>query len=389
MPLTNTEVDSAVPTGGTPSRSLTNAALKEVIIDIAAKADLSHTHTAADVTDSTIAGRNMLLAADAAAQTALLNNFTSTLKGLTPLSGGGTTNYLRADGTWASPPGGGGAWGGITGTLANQTDLQTALDAKASILAPVTLSSNTSLTAASHANRTIFVDTAGLTLTINNDATGGWATDDSLDIQAVGSGTFTLVQGTATLTTDSGCSADSTTAVGKRVQAQRTGTNAWRTNSTIIVSGSVGNIKAYRSVGSFSAPTSSGESSDLTTLNIEPLTANGDFVIGHCRLEAGNEASESSTIRIYLNGAIVYQATVETNTRSFGFKFFIERTSDTTVRVMPMFGTEAINPSSSVWSSVTVTSLSAGATLAIRHHRAALQSKTVTYLRLSASVERA
>lgn len=39
--------------------------------------------------------------------TAALNVFTSALKGLVPASGGGTTNYLRADGTWAAPPGGG------------------------------------------------------------------------------------------------------------------------------------------------------------------------------------------------------------------------------------------------------------------------------------------
>lgn len=38
--------------------------------------------------------------------TALLDNFTSTLKGLAPASGGGTTNFLRADGTWAAPAGG-------------------------------------------------------------------------------------------------------------------------------------------------------------------------------------------------------------------------------------------------------------------------------------------
>jgi len=36
--------------------------------------------------------------------TALLNNFTAGLKGLAPLSGGGTTNFLRADGTWVAPP---------------------------------------------------------------------------------------------------------------------------------------------------------------------------------------------------------------------------------------------------------------------------------------------
>ena len=36
---------------------------------------------------------------------ATLPLFSSTIAGLTPLSGGGSVNYLRADGTWASPPG--------------------------------------------------------------------------------------------------------------------------------------------------------------------------------------------------------------------------------------------------------------------------------------------
>lgn len=47
---------------------------------------------------------------------------------------GGTTRFLRADGTFAVPAGGGGGsgvWGAITGTLSDQTDLQSALDAKA------------------------------------------------------------------------------------------------------------------------------------------------------------------------------------------------------------------------------------------------------------------
>jgi len=38
--------------------------------------------------------------------TAMLNTFTSTDKGLAPASGGGTSNFLRADGTWAAPSGG-------------------------------------------------------------------------------------------------------------------------------------------------------------------------------------------------------------------------------------------------------------------------------------------
>jgi hypothetical protein len=38
--------------------------------------------------------------------TTLLDVFTSGLKGLAPASGGGTTNFLRADGTWAAPTAG-------------------------------------------------------------------------------------------------------------------------------------------------------------------------------------------------------------------------------------------------------------------------------------------
>ena len=51
------------------------------------------------------------LALTATQVTAMLNVFSSILNGLVPLSGGGTTNFLRADGTWAAPSGGG---GGIT-----------------------------------------------------------------------------------------------------------------------------------------------------------------------------------------------------------------------------------------------------------------------------------
>lgn len=39
--------------------------------------------------------------------TTLCNSFTNSLGGCVPGSGGGTSNFLRADGTWAAPPGGG------------------------------------------------------------------------------------------------------------------------------------------------------------------------------------------------------------------------------------------------------------------------------------------
>jgi hypothetical protein len=55
----------------------------------------------------------------ATAATAQWNVFTSTLKGLAPLSGGGTANFLRADGTWAAPSSGAGTVTSASVTSAN------------------------------------------------------------------------------------------------------------------------------------------------------------------------------------------------------------------------------------------------------------------------------
>ena len=41
-----------------------------------------------------------------------VEQFSSVVEGVVPASSGGTTNFLRADGTWATPAGGGG--GGLT-----------------------------------------------------------------------------------------------------------------------------------------------------------------------------------------------------------------------------------------------------------------------------------
>jgi hypothetical protein len=46
---------------------------------------------------------NRALSIAITALTAALNQFTSSLQGLVPASGGGTANFLRADGSWASP----------------------------------------------------------------------------------------------------------------------------------------------------------------------------------------------------------------------------------------------------------------------------------------------
>lgn len=61
--------------------------------------------------DFTAAGRDMVGAVDTATQTALLDLFSDALQGLVPASGGGTSNFLRADGTWTVPAGSGVAGG--------------------------------------------------------------------------------------------------------------------------------------------------------------------------------------------------------------------------------------------------------------------------------------
>lgn len=57
----------------------------------------------ASVLGRTTAGTGNVEVLTAAQTTAILDIFTSTLKGLVPASGGGTTNFLRADGTWDAP----------------------------------------------------------------------------------------------------------------------------------------------------------------------------------------------------------------------------------------------------------------------------------------------
>jgi len=56
-------------------------------------------------------GANFPAALTASQLTTLCTLFSSTVSGCVPQSGGGTVNFLRADGTWAAPAGGG---GGIT-----------------------------------------------------------------------------------------------------------------------------------------------------------------------------------------------------------------------------------------------------------------------------------
>jgi hypothetical protein len=66
-----------------------------------------------------------------------LNQFTTTNPGIVPTSPGGTTEFLRADGTWAIPPGGGGGnANNVNGGLANEILYQIAPNTTSFITAP-------------------------------------------------------------------------------------------------------------------------------------------------------------------------------------------------------------------------------------------------------------
>ena len=94
------------------------------------------------------------------------------------------STFLRGDGSWAAG-GGGGTWGSITGTLSDQTDLQTALDAKAPTASPTftgvvqatTIQADTSSVLVIESSSGADVLLAGAGGGANATAYGGWDFD--------------------------------------------------------------------------------------------------------------------------------------------------------------------------------------------------------------------
>jgi hypothetical protein len=109
---------------------------------------------------------------------------------------GVVVGFKNPDGTTLSLGGGSGAWGGITGTLSAQTDLQAALNSKAVALAPVTLTANTTLTRAAYYNRQIIADTTAGSITLTATGTDALA-GDFVSVSVTGGGSVTLAGVTA------------------------------------------------------------------------------------------------------------------------------------------------------------------------------------------------
>lgn len=111
--LTNKTIDA----GSNTITGLTNSNLSgSALISNANLATMSNNTIKGNVSGITAVPSDLT----ATQATSILNVFSSGLKGLVPASGGGTTNFLRADGTFAVPPGAG---SGVTtiGTIDSQT----------------------------------------------------------------------------------------------------------------------------------------------------------------------------------------------------------------------------------------------------------------------------
>ena len=93
------------------------ATINPKVVTLGKMADLP-THTIIGNSETAASGPEALTMDQV---TALLNLFTTNLKGLVPASGGGSDNFLRADGVWSAPPIVGTAGGDLSGTYPNPT----------------------------------------------------------------------------------------------------------------------------------------------------------------------------------------------------------------------------------------------------------------------------
>jgi hypothetical protein len=183
------DISGAIVTGQMSANSVTNAVLN-TMPTLTIKGN--NTGGTANALDLTVAQVNLILPA-----------FTSTLNGLAPLSGGGTTNFLRADGTWTVPAG-----TGITALTGDVT--ASGSGSVVATLATVTIGkggTNATTAAGARTNLGLVIGTDVQAHTSALDAVTGTNTGDqtiTLTGDVTGSGTGSFATTLATVTVSKG-----------------------------------------------------------------------------------------------------------------------------------------------------------------------------------------
>ena len=388
----------SVPSGGgggagvqnslTPASTTLAPSVDAVTGGLAGKSDSGHTHNSGAVSDFTEAVQDVVGSLFVAAG----GGYNDAGNSVSFPAGGGATIEVQEGGTTvvatANKLNLNAADFDVVETPAGKANIALS-NAIPRILGVVTLTGNATLNAATHGNRLIIVNSASaVSLTLQNDAGGGHADEDFYYVYRQGVGAVTLLAGTATFENTAGMLV-ATTTNRAFIGINRVRANTWAPSEAAAGSGS-SNTQNYFSVGTFAAPLIGGESADLTTLDVGPLTTNGHTIDTLQRWSTGNEnTTETQQARLYLNGTLLYNIGTDPNTQAAEFRVLIERLSDTTVRVTPTFNNFYASPNlPTPFGVATVSSLSAGCVLSSRSFRAALQTKTVTLLRLSALAQR-
>jgi hypothetical protein len=184
--------------------------------------------------------------------TTLLDTFTAALKGLVPASGGGTSLFLRADGTWATPPGGGAAGTTTNALTINNSGTGAASGSTFNGSAPITISFNS-------------IGALGLT---GGTMTGALITAAS----AAGGAGLRLPHGTVPTTPTNGDLWTTTAGVFWRINGV-TKTTAFTDSSITGSAGSVANAVTFNNGGTGAASGSTFNGSGAITVSFNTVGA--------------------------------------------------------------------------------------------------------------------
>lgn len=179
--------------------------------------------------------------------------------------------YGRKNGAWTTITAGGGTWGSITGTLSDQTDLQSALDAKQDDLTFPLTAANGGTGIANGASATLTLPNLAITLD------GGGAAQ-TYTLPAAG-GTFALLNAANVFTTQQMVNGTSDQ-IQLRVQGHSTQTNyaqTWESSAAAVLAGVRGNGGIYSNVNNTTVTAANTPQNQFTVRRNANLSGSGVY----------------------------------------------------------------------------------------------------------------